>query len=141
MGGVFIAGVTVAYAGTALRLACYRTLGRLFTYEVTVRPKHRLVTNGPYSVVRHPGYVASATTFLGVGLSLMGRDSWFVTSGVARTTGGKVATGAWIIYTTFLLSMFVKRTKMEDALMQKEFGTEWEEWRKRVPYRLVPGII
>ena len=29
---------------------------------------------------------------------------------------------------------------MEDALMQKEFGTEWEEWRKRVPYRLIQEL-
>lgn len=52
-------GMVAVWIGGAIRIACYRELGRLFTYELTIREKHRLVTSGPYSIVRHPSYSKS----------------------------------------------------------------------------------
>ncbi|PPQ93792.1 LOW QUALITY PROTEIN: hypothetical protein CVT25_013501 [Psilocybe cyanescens] len=50
----FFLGTCMAIAGSSIRLACFRALGRLFTFEMSIRKNHRLVIDGPYSVVRHP---------------------------------------------------------------------------------------
>ena len=47
-----VLGIGLVVLGATLRLSCYRTLGKLFTYEVVVQKKHMLVTSGPYSIVR-----------------------------------------------------------------------------------------
>ena len=52
----FVLGCLTTAASGTLRLACYKTLGSLFTFELTLRSDHRLVTRGPYSFVRHPSY-------------------------------------------------------------------------------------
>jgi len=42
--------------GGLIRLECYRQLGTMFTFEMSIRKDHMLVTSGPYGIVRHPGY-------------------------------------------------------------------------------------
>lgn len=37
-----------------VRLASYHSLGQLFTFELSIQDKHKLVTSGPYNIVRHP---------------------------------------------------------------------------------------
>src|SRR5262245_41572676 len=50
-------GLVVAWLGMLLRLWAVRTLGPLFTTTVTVQPGHRVITGGPYRLVRHPSYL------------------------------------------------------------------------------------
>ncbi len=45
-----------ALGGSSLRLWAMHTLGRFFTFEVTIRKKHELVTTGPYRWLIHPSY-------------------------------------------------------------------------------------
>lgn len=52
-------------AGTALRAWCFSALGRLFTYEVSIRTSHQLVTTGPYALLLHPSYTGTAMVALG----------------------------------------------------------------------------
>ena len=43
---------------------------------------------------------------------------------------------------TFLgLSTILRRVPVEDAILKREFGKEWDDWKKAVPYRLLPGIL
>ena len=46
------------------------TLGRFFTYDVTIQPGHRVVTSGPYRWVRHPSYTGGLLGLLGLGVAL-----------------------------------------------------------------------
>ena len=45
------------------------TLGRFFRTKVLVLDDHRLVTSGPYRVLRHPAYTGSILTLAGLGLA------------------------------------------------------------------------
>ncbi|EIW84539.1 hypothetical protein CONPUDRAFT_151555 [Coniophora puteana RWD-64-598 SS2] len=51
---LFITGALLALAGSQLRLLCFRTLGKHFVFNVALKKNHRLITSGPYSIVRHP---------------------------------------------------------------------------------------
>jgi protein-S-isoprenylcysteine O-methyltransferase Ste14 len=68
---VFSVAVGMVYAGTLLRLWCDRTLGTLFTYELTIRPGHKLIMSGPYAIVRHPSYTTGVLLVAGMALAVL----------------------------------------------------------------------
>lgn len=53
-------------SGAYLRVLCYKSLGSLFTFEMSIRDDHRLVKDGPYQVVRHPSYLGLLLTMVGL---------------------------------------------------------------------------
>ena len=61
------AGVGIGLLAGSLLVWTYRTLGTNITDTVVTRRHHTLVTTGPYRLVRHPFYVASALAFLANG--------------------------------------------------------------------------
>jgi protein-S-isoprenylcysteine O-methyltransferase Ste14 len=80
---------------------------------------HRVVTTGPYRIVRHPGYVA------------------FILS----TLAGPLMFGSvWsIVPTCLLIILFVWRTSREDATLQKELDG-YTRYTERTRYRLIPFV-
>ena len=79
----------------------------------------KLVTTGPYLVVRHPVYFGIGLLFLG---SAMAVASWWAL----------VAAAAW-----WPLALY--RARLEDELLRRAFGAEFEEYARRVP-GVVPGF-
>jgi protein-S-isoprenylcysteine O-methyltransferase Ste14 len=63
---LFLLGTFLTGLGGYIRYSCYRELGRLFTFEMSIRKDHKLVTSGPYSIVRHPGYTGAVLTVVGI---------------------------------------------------------------------------
>ncbi|KAF9480623.1 hypothetical protein BDN70DRAFT_771349, partial [Pholiota conissans] len=136
---ICIAAALVGFGG-ALRYLCFREMGSNFTYTVAILENHRLTTSGPYSIVRHPSYTALCCVHVGCLL-------WFSAPGIwlgESELYGKV--GTWIILIPLLwrtlaaFQMFWKRIPVEDGLMRKQFGSQWDAWAARVPYRLIPGV-
>lgn len=79
-------GVVVLWLGIALRAWAVATLGTLYTTGVLIRPDHRLISSGPYAVLRHPSYTGLALALLG--LTLAGGSGAAIT-----TTAALLATG------------------------------------------------
>jgi protein-S-isoprenylcysteine O-methyltransferase Ste14 len=75
-------GSLLCILGALLRLWSYRTLGRFFTFQLSIREDHRLVTHGPYAYVRHPGYSAIILVFFGGALVLFSPGGWVRECGV-----------------------------------------------------------
>lgn len=63
---LFFLGAFIITLGGYIRYSCFRALGRLFTFEMSIRDEHELITDGPYSVVRHPSYTGALLTLIGV---------------------------------------------------------------------------
>ncbi|TEB37335.1 hypothetical protein FA13DRAFT_1726409, partial [Coprinellus micaceus] len=63
----FLLGLLLAILGASLRLAAYRHLGHMFTFEMSIRRDHKLVTRGVYAWVRHPAYTGAVAFALGAG--------------------------------------------------------------------------
>ncbi|KAF9465737.1 hypothetical protein BDZ94DRAFT_1253011 [Collybia nuda] len=137
---VSMTGLLLLTSGTLLREYCFRTLSHLFTFELSIREGHRLITTGPYSVVRHPSYTGSATAFLGMLCWFGARGSWLRESGVLGTIGGKAVFGVLGTAMTVGVIAGLMRIPGEESILKRKFGGEWVEWASRVPYLLVPGV-
>ncbi len=63
---LFLLGILLTTLGGYIRYRCYQELGRLFTFEMSIREGHELIRTGPYTVVRHPGYSGVICAILGI---------------------------------------------------------------------------
>jgi len=91
--------------------------------ETTVRIQHdrghKVITTGPYAIVRHPMYLGAIPTLLGAPL-VLGSKWAFAPAG-------------------FAVLLFVFRTAFEDRTLRQELPG-YEEYAQRTRFRLVPGV-
>ncbi|KAK7678051.1 hypothetical protein QCA50_018992 [Cerrena zonata] len=136
----YLFGTVLNLTGSVLRLFCYQALGRHFTFELSLRDDHKLITTGPYSLVRHPSYTGNFLIVAGLLVCQWGEGSWWKEFGIQETVIGsawdRVMTFVVVIYTIVM----VNRTGKEDTMLRKEFKGQWERWSQKTPYKLVPGV-
>ena len=109
---VFWPGVALTWIGSVLRLCAVVTLGRHFRIAVRILEGHKLVTRGPYRVLRHPSYTGGILTVIGVGLML----------------------GNWISLAAAFAGIFIGysvRIVVEEAALQAHFGDAFTAHKKR----------
>ena len=123
-----------------LRLQCYRTLGRFFTFEVSIRKGHQLVTTGPYNIVRHPSYSGSLLMCIGMILWFTSHGGWVRESGVLGTVPGSIVAFGFVALALCISVSIWQRVPLEDELLRNLFKQEWEHWARRVPYVLIPWV-
>lgn len=80
---------------------------------------HRVVTDGPYRIVRHPMYAASLFWFPAIALML----------------GSYVA----LIPGLAITALYVVRTRLEDRMLLDELPG-YKDYATKTKYRLIPGI-
>lgn len=94
---------------------------RYFSSVVRIQEErgHRVVDEGPYARVRHPGYAGMIPLMALSGLAL----------------------GSWLAFALGIVYglLMVRRTRFEDRFLQSNLAG-YHEYARRVPYRLVPGI-
>ena len=117
--GVRLLGLPVGGLALALFYWMFRHLGDNITATSATRPKHVLVTSGPYRWVRHPMY-STGTIFL-VAYSLL-TANWFIAAMFA---------GCGIVV--------VARIGREEANLLRTFGDEYQAYRNRTG-RLLPKL-
>ncbi|KAG1808446.1 uncharacterized protein BJ212DRAFT_1383585 [Suillus subaureus] len=137
---VFLAGSLSVIVGGVLRLYCMSTLGKFWSFPLSVRKEHRIVTSGPYSIVRHPSYTGFLLQYVGIVITHGSEGSWIRQSGILQVPYMKVlAAIVFFLLTTGALST-IKRSSVEDKMLQRALGEDWENWAKKVKYRLLPGV-
>ncbi|PPQ84619.1 hypothetical protein CVT25_015716 [Psilocybe cyanescens] len=134
----FIAAWIFAIAGAIIRRRCYQVMGEMFTFELSLRNHHKLVTWGPYAVVRHPSYTGVAMALIGGSICYSTPGSWTFENSHSPWARF-ILILCWVV-TTVAGIFVVRRANTEDKMLQKQFGTEWESWAKKVPCRLIPGV-
>jgi protein-S-isoprenylcysteine O-methyltransferase Ste14 len=80
-----------------------------------------LVTSGPYSRVRHPGYSGLILIYFGFALAFA--VVWMLLPAV--------------IFTILTCLSTIK----EEELLEERFGKEYQEYARQVPWRFIPRII
>jgi protein-S-isoprenylcysteine O-methyltransferase Ste14 len=115
-----LAALVVFAAGSALGLWAMH-VNPFFSSAVRIQNERgqRVVADGPYRWVRHPGYASGIPTIAASGLAL---GSWI--------TAGLGAAGAlWL----------VRRTVVEDRMLRTELPG-YANYARRVRWRLLPGV-
>ena len=113
-------GSILIICGMIIRFVAIRTLGTFFTVNLALHDNHRLINAGLYKYIRHPSYSGSLLSFLGFGLSL---NNWL----------------SLIIIFVPIMITFINRINIEEKLLQQQFGSEYEEYKKKTK-RLIPWI-
>ncbi|KAH9843782.1 uncharacterized protein C8Q71DRAFT_825774 [Rhodofomes roseus] len=138
----FVVGWLLLASGAFIRATCYRHLGRFFTFELALREGHQLVTTGPYSIVRHPAYTGSILALTGMALMQLGPGSyWTDNLRLWSTPVGVVMGCLWLGILSIIPAGIIARTAVEDEVLRKEFGGQWDNWAQKTEYKLVPGVF
>ena len=110
----------LSFIGIAIRVFSRLWMKNQFTYFISIRSDHKLTTNGPYSIVRHPGY----TGFI----------LWHVSDAIYYANPLAYLFGLQIIYA------IVQKLPDEEKTLSDEFGEEWQQYTQKVPAKLIPFI-
>ena len=135
----FVLGLVLALSGSAIRVWCYRVLGHMFTYEVSLRPTHSLVKCAPYSIVRHPSYTGVFLHFTGIAILHFSPGGWNRECGIMQTASGPWIS-LWLILSAYTFVSVWRRGDIEDAILREKFGSEWEQYRLDVPFKFIPWM-
>lgn len=117
---VFAIGIALVWAGVALYAWAVRTLGTSFRTSVTLLEDQRLITRGPYRILRHPAYTGGILIFAGIGLAV---GNWL--------SFGAASLAALIAY--------AQRIRVEEMALHERFGTEFEANKKRT-WAVIPFV-
>lgn len=135
----FVIGVIAVILGTYIRLDCFKTLGQLFTFDLTIHPEHKLVTSRFYAYVRHPAYTGSLLLVFGLAFSHLTRGSWMRECGPLRASSSAIV--VWALWWLWTLSVGISRADAEDKQMRKLFPEEWDAYAAAVHWWFFPGLI
>jgi protein-S-isoprenylcysteine O-methyltransferase Ste14 len=111
-----VLGALLCFPGLALYLWARLTLGAMYNVSSSMGAQlyadHRLVTHGPFAMVRHPMY-------LGI---------------ILASVGGLLIYRTWaLVFTTAAFMGLVLRARREEEALAAEFGEQWEAYCRRVP--------
>ncbi|KAF8629852.1 hypothetical protein AX15_003214 [Amanita polypyramis BW_CC] len=136
----FFLGTFLISLGGYIRYRCYKEMGSMFTFEMSIRQDHRLVTSGPYSIVRHPGYTGILCTATGFALWHLSTGSWVRECGALTSKPCQAVFWAHSLLASTICSGLISRIFKEDEALRGAFGETWEAWARDVPYKLIPGL-
>ena len=101
----------------------------------------RLVTTGPYGIVRHPSYAGTVLTGISVFLIHGTKGSWVRESGLLRYISGKMGVAIFATVLGVTASALLGRMKAEDKDLRIRFGDKWDAWAAKVRYMIIPGVV
>lgn len=117
---VIYAGYLLLLGGIAVT-AWAQAVNPFFEPGVRIQAERgqRVITSGPYGIVRHPGYMAAIAMFAGIPLALA---SW-----------------AALLPALLAITLLILRTAWEDHLLRAELPG-YADYANKRRYRLFPGI-
>lgn len=130
-------GYVLMAIGGLGRVWCYRTLGKFFTFQLSIRQSHQLIKDGPYAYVRHPSYTFAVILTTGMFLVHRRLANFF-----PHRVWIHVIFGPWgFLSNCMILYYFLgRRVQREEAELANKFGKEWKEYAAQTK-RYVPGVM
>jgi protein-S-isoprenylcysteine O-methyltransferase Ste14 len=113
-------GLSLMVAGLIIRWTAILTLKKYFTVDVHIAGDHKIIQKGIYKIVRHPAYLGSIISFMGLSL---------VFSSVF----------ALIIINVPIMLIFLHRIKVEEEALILKFGESYIEYSKTAK-KLIPKV-
>ncbi len=113
-------GLALFALGIGLQVAAFRSLRGMYTSRLGIQPEHRLVSSGPYRVIRHPGYLCNILCLAGIGLAM----SSLLGLGVSLA----------------VIPLILARIRQEESMLLAEFGDAYRQYQSRTR-RFIPGLF
>ena len=111
----------IVVMGTIVSLHSYYTLGSLYTFDIGIRKDHKIINQGLYQFIAHPGYLGQLLVLFG---ATMFFDVYKIFASILMS---------WICY------CYYNRIHKEEEMLKKEFGEIYKNYLRNV-YHLIPGI-
>jgi protein-S-isoprenylcysteine O-methyltransferase Ste14 len=112
--------IAVMAFGLGIRIWAAVTLGRFYTSTLMITEGHKVVTNGPYALIRHPGYL---------GYLLL----W---AGFAVLSSNLIVL---FLLPMLFVAVYLYRISVEERMLTKEMGEDYIHYRERT-HKLIPFI-
>lgn len=133
----YILGWALLYAGATIQAWCIHELGTFYTLKPQKMENHKLVTTGPYSVVRHPGYATDLLCNVGMTICHFSSGSMWAVYRLDST----MLVAVWLLlYVAIPIFLVATRITQEDELLRRTFPKEWRFYSRQTPYKLVPYL-
>jgi protein-S-isoprenylcysteine O-methyltransferase Ste14 len=113
-------GVVIMGISLLLRLWANMALGAFYTRTLRVIEEQRVIQEGPYKVIRHPGYLGVILMWTGAGLAAM---NWVAT----------------VVVLASMLATYHYRINAEEAMLVTAKGEEYRSYQSRT-WRLIPFV-
>ena len=115
-----IVGFIILWTGVLLRNYSIKLLGKHFTATIQLQSDHRLVTSGPYGIIRHPSYLGALLAIVGIAI--------FLNSFI----------GVIVAFIAMMIAYTV-RISAEEKVLKGLFGSVYIEYQKRTK-KLIPFL-
>ncbi|THV06919.1 hypothetical protein K435DRAFT_710640 [Dendrothele bispora CBS 962.96] len=115
--GAALASIPMAYIQSWI----FKTLGKQMHF-ISPREKGEIVSTGPYAYVRHPGYTLALTQVIFWAPAFW---SWIP------------LVGAGVCLVAFGVKIPIEEKLIED---DPALGPQYQEYKRKVPYRLIPFV-
>jgi len=108
----FWIGTIITADGLCFSVWARHYLGKNWSQAVTIKEDHKLITSGPYAIVRHPIYTGLLFGF----------------------TGTTIALGEWrgVISVALVFIVLLHKLNLEEKWLREQFGEPYEKYRQKV---------
>ncbi len=117
--GIYLSGTAIMVTGLFFAIWARLHLGRSWSSRVAIAENQRLVCTGPYRIVRNPIYSGGLIAVIGTAII------------IGQMRG--------LLAILFVLLAFLKKIKVEEAMLRERFGPEYLDYQSRVK-ALIPFI-
>jgi len=113
-------GIILMILGLIIRIIAAKTLGKFYMRTLRKTDNHKIVKNGIYKFIRHPGYLGLFLLFIGAGIAVENFISL-------------------ILIFVIMTVAYSYRIKVEEEMLIKIFGNKYKKYMKETK-RIIPFI-
>jgi len=117
---VFFVGIAIMLTGMALRYWAVVTLGASFRTTIETESGQKVISAGPYKLIRHPSYSGWLLICIGYGIAV---QNWL----------------SLIVAVSLPLTALLYRIHAEEKALISTLGSDYVEYQKRTK-RLIPRV-
>lgn len=99
-----------------IQIWSFKTLGEYYSQEIAIRKEHKIISAGPYKIIRHPQYLSQIFVDL----------------------AGAIATLSFVLFPLALIQIpfLILRAKEEEKLFLKYFPEEFRTYKEKSGFML-----
>lgn len=116
---MIIFSIVLMVVGYLLRYWAMKTLGENFTRTLRVSKDQKVITDGPYKLIRHPGYLANLILWIGAYIG--------ITQNLLMI----------MIFFVLFFIVYKLRIDAEETMMCNYFGDEYKKYQKKT-FKMLP---